>query len=128
VEVPVRLRFPKKVPRDRDKNPSRDAKVDRATLRAFVIARARGRCENRRCRADLVLTGCVMDHWLGGSGRRSQQEKMETVWMLCLRCNQERTDNRPSAAYWNKVHAEHCKEYGYLFIPHKELHRGEGDD
>jgi hypothetical protein len=59
-----------------------------------------------------------MDHWLGGSGRRRQEERPASVWALCRTCNQKRTENVPNAAYWNRQFQEHCLLHGYEFIPH----------
>ena len=115
------LAFPKPQKRERkaSKREARSqASTARARLRIRAIERAKGRCENPSCRADLHTNGAIMDHWLGGIGRRVQQERLETVWMLCLRCNKDRTDNSPSATYWNMRFSIHCRAHGYSFTPH----------
>lgn len=88
----------------------------RGQLRHEVLERAKFRCES--CGADLRKAGCVFDHWLGGSGRRREQESLETTWALCLGCNDRRTINVPSAAHWNDTFAKHCRKHGYPFVPH----------
>ncbi len=87
-----------------------------------VMARAGGQCEAwhhacyawRRC----GRTAFVMDHWLGGNGRRKAMESVETCWALCDRCNADRTANRPTAAYWNESHRQFAEKHGYEHTPH----------
>lgn len=117
----MRQLFPKPTKAERveeKRDLRRERSKARQTIRHQAIARAHGRCENPTCKADLREHGAIMDHWLGGSGRREQEESLDTVWMLCLRCNQERTDNRPSARYWNHRFNIHCNQYGYNYTPH----------
>lgn len=91
-------------------------------IRCDVIARLDehnlGRCENPDCDHEVRIWGFVADHWLGGSGRRQAEERVETVWGLCVPCNTARTANQPSAAIWNDRHRRHCERYGYKFTPH----------
>jgi hypothetical protein len=89
-------------------------------IRKQVIDRSGGRCENPRCRADLREHGCEVDHWLGGSGRRSQDQAVATCWALCVSCHQDRTLNIPDAGTWNRHFEIHCLRYGYSFTPHAE--------
>jgi len=87
--------------------------MNKAVFKA-VEDRAGGRCE--ACgflRRDLTL-----DHWEGGNGRRRQHESVETCWMLCTRCNRDRTENDPSAEFWNRIRSAHCDRYGYPYVPH----------
>jgi hypothetical protein len=100
-----------------------------AEIRAAVFARAGEsveelpRCEAwlephtvkpRRC--DGVAR--ILDHWLGGLGRRRPQESVATCWALCLVCDNARTRNRPDAEWWNASHKRHCAAHGYTFTPH----------
>jgi hypothetical protein len=85
-----------------------------------VEARAAGRCEACGSPFDERLHAPKFDHWLGGSGRRAKEQRVETCWMLGWICERARTHNRPSAAYWNRLFEEHCKKHGYRFVPHVE--------
>lgn len=90
----------------------------RAELRHDCLQRGNYQCENPDCRADLILTGAVFDHWLGGSGRRRPQESLATTWVLCLNCNEERTLNVPDAQTWNSRWKAHTMRYSYSYTPH----------
>ena len=90
----------------------------RGELRHDAITRSGGRCENPSCEKPLVYRGCVFDHWLGGSGRRHLEERLDTVWVLCMECNHARTFNAPSAEYWNHRFKRFCELHGYDFRPH----------
>jgi hypothetical protein len=90
----------------------------RGQLRHDVLRRSGERCENPDCGKSLHLSGYVFDHWLGGSGRRKAEERIDTCWSLCRACNQDRTDNRPSADVWNGRYERHCARHHYRFIPH----------
>jgi hypothetical protein len=81
-----------------------------------VRERAAGKCEA----CGRARHQPIMDHWLGGSGRRKQLESVETCWGLCGMCNRQRTDNSPNAAYWNDIRRVFCVRYGYPFVPHIE--------
>lgn len=92
-----------------------------AEIRAAVMARAGGLCEERYH----GLRGCngaadEMDHWLGGSGRRLQKQSVENCWALCWNHHVYRQQGRPSAEWWNERFREHCKRFGYPFVPHIE--------
>lgn len=90
------------------------------SLRAEVFARAGSVCEVHdgigRCDQPAV----VLDHWLGGSGRRRQKQTVGTTWGLCFACDRHRTANIPGAAYWNKAFQRQCIRHGYTFVPHVE--------
>jgi hypothetical protein len=104
----------------------RRARISR--IRDEVKGRARGRCEAlhleiiagrevwMRCRH----RGLALDHWLGGSGRRRPFESVETTWLLCIGDDRARTANDPTAEFWNRSFAEHCRRWGYAFTPHIE--------
>lgn len=88
-------------------------------IRALVAERAGNICECG-CGRTLSLYHPQMDHWLGGSGRRKQKQSVETCWMLTMWCHRQRTNNYPSAIYWNRKFRAHCHRYGYVFTPHIE--------
>jgi hypothetical protein len=97
----------------------REARIlARGELRHDVVVRSGGRCENPGCRKVITSGGCSWDHWLGGNGRRQQQESIETTWLLCSECDYARTHNAPSAGYWNARFKTHCETHGYAFTPH----------
>ncbi len=108
--------------RRRTAKPSRKEKI--GAIREAVWLRSGGCCEAYRM-ADggwvrCLQGGVVLDHWLGGIGRRTQMESVETCWLLCSICNFDRTHNRPSAAWWNANRAQHDHLYGYPHTPHIE--------
>jgi hypothetical protein len=92
-----------------------------AAIRKAVFERAGGRCEawmheggpERCCRPAVVL-----DHWLGGVGRKREQQSVETCWALCEDCNRDRTASYPDADWWNTSWWWHCREYDHPFQPH----------
>lgn len=90
----------------------------RGQLRHEVLKRGAERCESPDCGADLHVAGFVFDHWLGGSGRRQAEERLETVWALCVPCNDARTHNHPDAETWNRRFERHCDAHGYVYRPH----------
>ncbi len=91
----------------------------RGELRHDVVVRSGGRCENPACRKVITSGGCSWDHWLSGNGRRTQQESLATTWLLCAACDYARTNNAPSADYWNQRFKTHCEAHGYEFTPHR---------
>ena len=118
----LRSLTPRKRVKARPAKASRDLDRARAVtaIRDEVFARAKGRCEawpsgDVRCGNKPE----VLDHWLGGIGRRRQKEEVSTCWALCLKCNDHRTANWPSAAYWNDSFARHCYGHDYDFIEHR---------
>ena len=90
----------------------------RGELRHDVVVRSNGRCENPACRKVITSGGCSWDHWLGGNGRRQEQESLATTWLLCAACDYARTNNEPSATYWNERFKTHCERHGYPFTQH----------
>ena len=90
----------------------------RAGLRSDVLDRSLGLCENPGCAKPLAGYGYEMDHWLNGTGRRTQAESIQTLWALCSSCHAARHANVPSASYWNERHRTFCERHGYPFTPH----------
>lgn len=89
-----------------------------AELHRAVMARSRGRCE---CCARLVGTLALqLDHFLGGSGRRREEQSVENCWALCEGDHYRRTVNLPSTAAWNAAFAEHCRRNGFPILQHVE--------
>lgn len=79
-----------------------------AEIRRTVMARAHGRCEcGCRRRGPLEL-----DHVFGGSKKRSL-ESVETCWALLHEHHDDKTNNRPSAAFWAEKFRAHCLRQGY---------------
>lgn len=88
------------------KKAARRAKV--SAIRAAVAARADGQCENCDAYAGLALE---MDHFYGGSKRRAL-ESVETCWMLDSHCHRNKTNNYPSASYWQEKFTTHLYRVG----------------
>lgn len=78
-------------------------------LRVAAKIRAGGHCEN--CAAMLpeerMIGGPVMDHIFGGSSR-IPLEALETVWMLCPKCNHQRTGTYPTRRHWLERFISHA--------------------
>jgi hypothetical protein len=117
------LAFPKPSRLDRKnrkrlERETRMAKVSR--LRDEALARSLHKCEAPDCRAG--GRALHLDHWLGGIGRRRLAESIQTVWMLCVPCHEQRTRNVPSVEWWNDAFAKHCAFHGYP-TPRRHLAR-----
>jgi 5-methylcytosine-specific restriction endonuclease McrA len=78
-------------------------------LRALVVKRAEGTCE--ACGSGQM--GLEVDHFFGGNGRRKALEAKETCWALCHSCHLNKTNNRPSPAYWLRAFASHAEKHGF---------------
>lgn len=98
------------------------ARARSAAIRGLVMVRAGGVCEVEPYMGRFFahMRPLVLDHWLGGSGRRRQKQSVENTWAICTPCHRERTVNSPNAAYWNEKFRQHCQRYGYPFTPHVE--------
>lgn len=109
------FKFPKPTRAREKRQKAAHHRRETADLREKVMARARGRCE---C---CGLGGWLeLDHWVGGSGRRREQQSVETVWLLSREHHAMRSHNNPSVAEWNRRFAAHCGRHGYAFVPHVE--------
>lgn len=78
-------------------------------IRAAVCLRAAGACES--CGAWVGENGEVghLDHFWGrGKGRESEA----TCWLLCVKCDDDKTNNRPGSAFWLEMFATHCVDRG----------------
>lgn len=73
-------------------------------IREAVFRRAGFACE--ACGENLA---CHMDHYFG---RRVQQTE-RNCWALCMWCDRQRTENKPSAATWCLAFIEHATKHGY---------------
>lgn len=76
-------------------------------LRAAVVKRAGGHCEN--CCAFAGEAGHADHFW----GRAKVPEALSNVWLLCPKCDHEKTTNTPSRQVWLERFAIHCALYGY---------------
>ena len=113
------LAFPKPTPRAELRLEERKARMERLReIRIKAMERAKGQCEAPDCHNRTL--DLQMDHWLGGSGRRREEEALDTVWMLCAKCHAARTCNVPSVSAWNALWRVHCKRYGYEVAGHRE--------
>lgn len=77
------------------------------SIRAACVERSEGRCE-----------GC--GKWAGESlhadhfwGRAKADETEGNVWMLCPRCDDEKTRNYPSNAFWVLLFRSHSVLHHY---------------
>jgi hypothetical protein len=94
-------------------------KQDLAIIHGLVVVRAQGKCE--ACQRPFHLAGPPhLDHWLGGRGRRREEQSAETCWLLCTPCDALRTANSPTAAFWNGRRREHCERNRLPFVAHIE--------
>lgn len=75
-------------------------------LRDVLMARCDGLCENWSC----FRLAAHLDHFFG-RGKVPQSE--ETCWMLCVECDNDKTNNRPSAWYWASAFSGLCDTRGY---------------
>jgi len=76
-------------------------------VRAQVFERARGKCE--ACKRQLGESG-HLDHMFG---RAKAPTAVDTCWALCLKCDDDKTHNRPSAIHWLRLFWVHCRVWGY---------------
>jgi hypothetical protein len=78
-------------------------------VRAEVKERDGGRCcargWNGRC-----LGMLQMDHFYG---RGKREEAPETLWHLCARHHQLKTDGWPGRVAWLELYRLHCQRHGY---------------
>ena len=83
-------------------------------VRRDVWKRSSGNCE--KCLAFLGHDADEghMDHFFGGSGRRRKETTVQGCWRLCLRCDYEKTHNKPTAAAWLLAFQSHCARRGYF--------------
>lgn len=92
-----------------------------ARIREAVMTRAGGYCE--ACGGPATGTDpLVLDHMLGGIGRRRQRQSVETCWAIHgMTCHVNRTNNAPAAALWRTWMQLFLERHGYP-VP-KELQR-----
>ena len=88
-------------------------------IRAAVCLRAAGACES--CGAWVGENGESghLDHARG----RARSETVESCWLLCVPCDDERTHNRPTSAHWLRLFAAHCADYGFAAEHERALAR-----
>ncbi len=76
-------------------------------VRAEVFSRAKGKCE--ACRRPIGESGHLDHFW----GRAKAPTHPRTCWALCLRCDDDKTHNRPSALNWLRRFYVHARLHGY---------------
>ena len=101
--------------RKRKPSPSRKAKAAKRS-RAMVTPESLRRQLGHR--ANLVCEcGCgrhfngtqTVDHFFG----RARAESLETCWLIRSDCHQDKSENRPSAAYWLERFRAHAIRHSY---------------
>ena len=78
----------------------------RREVRDACVRRARGRCE--QC-GDWQGPDLHLDHFWG----RAREESVESCWMLCPGCHEDKTNNRPNRGEWLFAFGIHCKGLDY---------------
>lgn len=97
----------KRAPRKaKERVESLDRMAERVACRREVAVRAKGKCEACNANAGESLH---WDHFWG----RAREESVESTWMLCPRCDREKTENAPTRAYWIGLFRQHCQGLGY---------------
>lgn len=91
---------------DRRAEEDEDARAARRETRAAVAARAAGCCEACGARRGEALH---WDHFWG----RGREESVEGSWMLCPRCDREKTENVPTRIAWLERFGAHAELHGY---------------
>ncbi len=77
-------------------------------LRGAVFVRANSHCEG--CgRWINPHESAHLDHFFG---RSKVPEAPSNCWGLCIACDDAKTNNRPSAAFWLKRFINHCWRHG----------------
>lgn len=85
-----------------------DKNAETARIHSEVFTRANGRCE---CGGNCGRRANVLDHFFG---RKNAEQSMTTCWALSLKCDDDKTHNRPSALHWVTLFVAHQTKYGYL--------------
>lgn len=88
-------------------------------VRKDVVARAMWQCE-AGCGTHVTEETGHADHFFG---RAKAAESVETVWFLCLRCDDAKTNNRPSALHWQTRYLIHAAQLGYWTQVERALSR-----
>lgn len=76
------------------------------SVRAACVVRSEGKCEACSRWAGEALR---CDHFFG----RARSEEVSTCWMLCPKCDEAKTQNRPAAATWLKKFLEHTAKHHF---------------
>lgn len=77
-------------------------------VRQAVVERSGGFCE---CCSRYIGDEGHADHFFG---RAKAVESVETVWLLCPPCDDDKTHNRPNAARWVERFMTFCALHGYV--------------
>jgi len=82
---------------------------DRSRMRPIVFARAKGRCQNQRCKALLEFRSWEMDHIQGGTSGRC--DCLHNLRALCIPCHRAR---HPQVRF-GEGRAEAIKDFNNLY-------------
>lgn len=77
-------------------------------IRLLVFSRSNGRCECG-CLRPLGDSGHLDHMW----GRAKAPQSIENCWALALQCDDDKTNNRPSAITWAARFRDHAERHGY---------------
>lgn len=115
----LRRSAPRKAPakslprRSEEKRAAKEARnAVTSRVRAAVWARSGGRCESCKAYLGHLPGDGHLDHFRGGASRRASNT-VEGAWRLCLACDDDKTNNRPSRRYWVVTFAQHGRDHGY---------------
>ena len=78
-----------------------------ADLRLQIVTRSGLRCE---CGCKRAAVRGEMDHFFG---RAKAEETLATLWWLRVECHHEKTENKPSRAFWLLKFIAHCGRHDY---------------
>lgn len=108
----------------RPARPMTTGEVHAACMERMLTA-GKGLCEACQCPFTL-LDPPERDHYLGGWGRRKQQDTFEGCWIIHKwKCHENKTHNEPSVAFWNAIRKAFCDRMAELgisipFVPRLE--------
>lgn len=74
--------------------------------RAAVCRRAGGSCEACGRWVGVAGESGHLDHFFG---RAKVPESVSNCWLLCVPCDNARTNSKPSAGHWLERFIAHCK-------------------
>ena len=80
-------------------------------IREAVFARADGICECGECGRWVSEEAGHLDHFFS---RGKEPQTIRNCWGLHRVCDNQRTRNMPSAAYWLGLFIAHCGVHGYV--------------
>lgn len=111
---------------------SREARVSRRAAKGYetdeirrqVLERAGGACEVPGCYIIFsTLNPGELDHF---HGRGKAKQSVENCWQICRGDHRNKTNNRPSAAWWLERFIAHAERHGYRAEAERARARLEG--